>query len=73
MVAWKWPLYAGSIPYPTWAYTIAAAVPLVILAPLIVMAILHVWDRISLGVRLKDMYVLTVNDQLPYIFKLLSR
>ncbi|KAA0203889.1 hypothetical protein HAZT_HAZT000332 [Hyalella azteca] len=42
LLQWRWPLYAGTIHYPVWALVLGAAVPLVTLAPIVIVALKHV-------------------------------
>ncbi|XP_047741558.1 sodium-dependent proline transporter [Hyalella azteca] len=53
LLQWSWPLYAGVVQYPVWALLLGAAMPLVTLAPLVVVALVHVIKLVRRG-RVRD-------------------
>ena len=57
MIAWEWPLYAGEIPYPTWAYTLVGIIPLIVMAPLVIMFIHYIVVKGRAGVSFPTVYL----------------
>uniref|UniRef100_A0A6A7FV42 Transporter n=2 Tax=Hirondellea gigas TaxID=1518452 RepID=A0A6A7FV42_9CRUS len=56
LLRWEWPLYAGVVSYPSWAYTIGGAAPIIVIAPVVVLFLLHFMDKLWIG-RWRDMFL----------------
>jgi len=49
LIRWDYPVYQGKHHYPSWLHTIGGALPIIVIAPVIIMALSHVMDKLWIG------------------------